>query len=338
MLGVGAGAAVELVARLAVWGRRVRAPAWARAITFVLAGAAAGGAAAGVVAMTALRHNRFLAAGLATLAALAAALGGVVLAPPVARLLAGRRARPEPTPAPRPAAILLAPLVAALLGTAIFVPLGQTRLLTGPELTRHLLWAALPAALLPWTLTRAAAARLPIRWPRALVLAVVGYGGAAALALAYSWGDHLRFAPWTDMLVGAAVAAVAALLCWRARGRLPDAPVRVSLVAVAFWFAAIGIVLGVSPSEPARKVTGARAAFVGEALESARQQLDFDGDGYAWALGGGDCDDRDPTIHPGALDLPGDGVDADCDGEDATDGLPPPARMVDLPADGARRI
>ena len=255
-LGVGVGAAAELVARAAAWGRRAQGPAWARAVAFLLAGAAAAGAAAGVVMTTALRNNRFLAAGLTALAALAAAAGGVVLAPPVARLLAGRRARPVPLPSAGPAAILLAPLAAALLGAAIFIPLSRTRPLVGAELTRHVLWAAVPAALLPWALVRLAATRLPIRWRWAVALAVFGYGGAAALALAYNWGDNLRFAPWAEILVGAAVAVAAALLSWTARGRLPDAPVRVSLVAVAFWFAAIGIVLPVSTLEAAAEDRG----------------------------------------------------------------------------------
>ena len=102
-LGVGAGAAAELVARAAVWGRRAQAPAWARAVAFLLAGAAAAGAAAGAVVMTALRNNRFLAAGLTTLAALAAAAGGVVLAPLVARLCRREeRARPVPPGRPGP--------------------------------------------------------------------------------------------------------------------------------------------------------------------------------------------------------------------------------------------
>jgi len=330
-LGVGGGAAAELVVRAAAWGRRAQGPAWARAVAFLLAGAAAAGAAAGVVVTTALRHNRFLAAGLTTLAALAAAAGGVVLAPAAARLLAGRRAREVPLASAGPAAILLAPLAAALVGAAIFIPLSRTRPLVGAELTRQVLWAAVPAALLPWALVRLAATRLPIRWRWAVALAAFAYGGAAAFVLAYNWGDNLRFAPWAEILVAAAVAVAAALLSLKARGRLPDAPLRVSLVAVAFWLAAIGIVLPVSTLEAPRKIAGARAAFVGQTLEAARGQLDFDGDGYARALGGGDCNDRDPLIHPGAVDVPGDGSDADCDGEDATDALPPPARMVDLP-------
>ncbi len=42
VLGVGAGAAVELVARAAIWGRAARPPGWARAVAFLLVGLAAG--------------------------------------------------------------------------------------------------------------------------------------------------------------------------------------------------------------------------------------------------------------------------------------------------------
>lgn len=49
----------------------------------------------------------------------------------------------------------------------------------------------------------------------------------------------------------------------------------------------------------------------------ARFLGDRDGDGYAAILGGGDCNDRDPRIHPGAHDEPGDGIDENCLGGDA---------------------
>ncbi len=53
---------------------------------------------------------------------------------------------------------------------------------------------------------------------------------------------------------------------------------------------------------------------------------DPDGDGYPSMLGS-DCRGLDPQIHPFATDLPGDGVDQDCDGRDAAPH--PPNRLPD---------
>ncbi len=55
-----------------------------------------------------------------------------------------------------------------------------------------------------------------------------------------------------------------------------------------------------------------------------------DGDGDGWLSVEGDCDDADPTVYPLAPEVPDDGIDQDCDGEDAT--VP-----VDADGDGSPR-
>src|SRR5207245_6464521 len=49
----------------------------------------------------------------------------------------------------------------------------------------------------------------------------------------------------------------------------------------------------------------------------ARRLADRDHDGYAARLGGGDCDDHNPNVYPGADEIRGNGIDEDCDGVDA---------------------
>src|SRR5690606_8955595 len=50
-------------------------------------------------------------------------------------------------------------------------------------------------------------------------------------------------------------------------------------------------------------------------MDLIRPLSDRDGDGYASLFGGGDCDDDDPSVHPGAKERSGDAIDQDCDGE-----------------------
>ncbi|MEM9191780.1 MAG: sulfatase-like hydrolase/transferase [Myxococcota bacterium] len=49
-----------------------------------------------------------------------------------------------------------------------------------------------------------------------------------------------------------------------------------------------------------------------QAVAVLKGASDRDGDGHSWAFGGGDCDDSDADVHPGAADPVGDGIDSDC--------------------------
>jgi MYXO-CTERM domain-containing protein len=63
--------------------------------------------------------------------------------------------------------------------------------------------------------------------------------------------------------------------------------------------------------------------------ESGHPAWDADNDG--WTSCGGDCDDTNPGVHPGAVERPDNSIDDDCDGEE---GEPPDDSTADLDGDG----
>jgi arylsulfatase A-like enzyme len=93
----------------------------------------------------------------------------------------------------------------------------------------------------------------------------------------------------------------------------------------------------IAPHAMARLPGGARVGvaqrppYGSMILTVAHRVVDGDGDGYSPILGGGDCDDDDASVHPGARDVPDDGRDQDCSGADARRYAPPLARAPEAP-------
>jgi arylsulfatase A-like enzyme len=66
-----------------------------------------------------------------------------------------------------------------------------------------------------------------------------------------------------------------------------------------------------------------RAPYAAIVSTNLRRLVDRDHDGYSPILGGGDCDDHNPNIHPNAFDIPDNGIDENCNGIDAHGFVPP---------------
>jgi arylsulfatase A-like enzyme len=79
-----------------------------------------------------------------------------------------------------------------------------------------------------------------------------------------------------------------------------------------------GLALVAGDRPAVMKAAFAHSGLGGPVARLLRGVGDLDGDGHARFLGGGDCDDGDAGVHPGAPEIPDDGVDQNCAGGDAT--------------------
>jgi hypothetical protein len=76
-------------------------------------------------------------------------------------------------------------------------------------------------------------------------------------------------------------------------------------------------------SNTARVALASRSFVASPEVHALSRLVDFDRDGYSPLVGGGDCNDFDRRVHPFSHDIPGDGIDTDCDGFDGWQVDPP---------------
>lgn len=136
----------------------------------------------------------------------------------------------------------------------------------------------------------------PLLWGPAALIAYVGLG------VVVRWGWRRRGPRGRRAWVFTAVAVAGTALAWTISG------------------------LTFGTSNRIRSVVEQRSILGRPLVRRYAALTDLDRDGHPWAFGGRDCDDFDASVHPGAFDEPGDGVDADCF---AGDGSPEVAELGD---------
>jgi arylsulfatase A-like enzyme len=225
------------------------------------------------------------------------------------------------------AAIALLPIVLALstvAGRFLTAAFSNAELSALLSALSTLATAALAAA--AWVLVRATLSRM-LESRRSRGVAVCGLAVYLALVVLGS----ARAVGFTQLDPGLLLTAAAVLLAFLASRRaLRPAPwLLATMLSIPIALAAAR-----QPSEPSPFSLLARHGSWSKAtVFRARGLVDRDGDGFSAWFAGGDCDDRDPRVHPGAKEIARDGVDNDCFGGDAAD--PPRSsapRLLDVPA------
>jgi len=190
--------------------------------------------------------------------------------------------------------------------------------------------SALPAAAVAVGLFGPVRAHVVPRLPRPARLGATGLllvagtvAGVLAAVAAFSRADWrvLDLSPFVALAL-VVVFGVGHGLFWyrsapgrRLATRIPS--VWVSHLLVLAIFIAFGVAARLDEKSPAFAAAEQGSLGLRFGLRVARALTDGDGDGFSARFGGGDCDDHRADVYPGAEDVPGNGIDENCEGGDA---------------------